>query len=156
MININDYIFTRTQPQKKLRQVSFLSESELLAIKEDTITKMVKDAGRKIGKTRDKRLSISNERRKGNNWNSLVEAVELIRGRLYLDFYVQFGSTDRNTNDLLEDFLQRGSYRGEIHYSDRYDNPQTAYFCYDQSDKAEVVRAIVTEYLYTKYADKLQ
>ena len=155
MTNINQFIFSRTQPQKKLQVIKFLSEAELLSITPSTITRMVKEAGNNMYKSRNKELRISSDRRKGNNWNSEMECIYLVKGKLYLDFYVQYGSTDTNTSEHLETFLQRGEYLGTIEHTDYYGNPQTSYFRYDQSDKARVIRSILEEYVYTKYADKL-
>ena len=84
--NINQIIFTRTQPKKKLEIINSLSEAELMVTTEATITKIVKEAGSRLYKSRDKQLRIGHDRRKGNNWNSTVESVELIKGKLFLDF----------------------------------------------------------------------
>lgn len=154
--NINRSIFSKTQPKKKLVIINSLSEAELLATSEATITKIVKEAGRKMYKSRDKQLRIDYDRRKGNNWNSTVESIELIKGKLFLDFYVQYENTDTNTSEEYDDFFGRGNFRGEIRRLDRYGNGRTYYFCYDESDKARVMRSILLEYIYTKYADKLK
>ena len=89
-----------------------LTEAELLATTEATITKIVKEAGRRMYKSRDKQLRIDYDRRKGNNWNSTVESVELIKGKLFLDFYIQFENTDTNTSEEYDDFFRRGNFRG--------------------------------------------
>ena len=44
--NINQIIFTRTQPKKKLDIINSLTEAELLATTEATITRIVKEVGR--------------------------------------------------------------------------------------------------------------
>ena len=155
-MNINDLIFTRTQPKKKIEAIEKLSADELLSVKEDTVKKIVKETGRKRYKSRDKELYIEYDRRVGNNWNSTVEGVELIRGKLYLDFYVQYENTDTNTSEEYSDVFNGREFRGEIHRSDRYGNGRTYYFCYDCSDKALVMKSILLEYVYTKYADKLK
>lgn len=156
MTNINQFIFSRTQPQKKLQVIKFLSEAELLAINSGAIMRMVKEAGHNMYKSRNKELRISSDRRKGNNWNSVVESVYLVKGKLYVDFYVQYGSTDTNTSEPLETFLHKGEYLGTIEHTDYYGNPQTSYFRYDQSDKARVIRSILEEYVCVKYHDKLK
>ena len=76
--NINQIIFTRTQPQKKVDIINHLTEAELMATTEATITKIVKEVGQRQYKSRDKSLRISYERRSGNNWNASIEAVDLI------------------------------------------------------------------------------
>ena len=154
--NINQIIFTRTQPNKKIEIIKNLTEAELLATTEATITKIVKEAGRRMYKSRDKQLRIDYDRRKGNNWNSTVESVELIKGKLFLDFYIQYENTDTNTSEEYEDFFRRGNFRGEIRRLDRFGNGRTYYFCYDETDKAKVMKSILLEYVYSKYADKLK
>lgn len=154
--NINQIIFSRTQPKKKLEIINSLSEAELMATTEATITKIVKEAGSRLYKSRDKQLRIDYDRRKGNNWNSTVESVELIKGKLFLDFYIQYENTDTNTSEEYEDFFRRGNFRGEIRRLDRFGNGRTYYFCYDETDKAKVMKSILLEYVYSKYADKLK
>jgi hypothetical protein len=154
-MNINELIFSRTQPQKKIDIINALSEDELLSTSEATIKRIVKDAGRRMWKTRDKELRISHERRAGNAWNSLIEAVELIKGRLYLEVYLQYENTDTSTSEEYDDFFRNGNFRGKVRRLDRYGNGRTYYFLYNLSDKASVMKSILLEYVYTKYADKL-
>jgi hypothetical protein len=85
-----------------------------------------------------------------------VEGVELIRGKLYLDFYVQYENTDTNTSEEYSDVINGREFRGEIRRLDGHGNGRTYYFCYDRSDKAKVIKSILLEYVYTKYADKLK
>lgn len=154
-MNINEFIFSKTQPQKKIDTINALSEDELLSTSEATVKRIVKDAGRRMWKTRDKELRISHERRAGNAWNSLIEAVELIKGRLYLEVYLQYENTDTSTSEEYDDFFRNGNYRGEVRRSDRYGNGRTYYFLYNSSDKASVMKSILLEYVFTKYAAKL-
>jgi len=155
-MNVNNFIFTRTQPKKKLEVIEKLSNDELLAVSESTVKKIIKEVGQKRYKSRDKELRIDYDRRVGNNWNSTVESVDLVKGRLYIGFYIQYENTDTNTSDDYEDFFKRGNYRGEIRRLDRYGNGRTYYFCYDESDKARVMKSVLLEYVYSKYADKLK
>ena len=155
-MNINEFIFSRTQPQKKLDIINTLSQDELLSTSETTVLRIVKEAGRKMWKTRDKELRISHERRAGNAWNSLIEAVELIKGRLYLEVYLQYENADTSTSEEYDDFFRNGNYRGEVRRLDRYGNGRTYYFLYNLSDKASVMKSILLEYVYTKYANKLK
>ena len=154
-MNINEFIFSRTQPQKKIDTINALTQDELLSTSEATVKRIVKDAGRRMWKTRDKELRISHERRAGNAWNSLIEAVELIKGRLYLEVYLQYENTDTSTSEEYDDFFRNGNYRGEVRRSDRYGNGRTYYFLYNSSDKASVMKSILLEYVFTKYAAKL-
>ena len=155
-MNVNQFIFTRTQPKKKLEVVEKLSNNELLAVSESTVKKIIKEVGQRRYKSRDKELRIDYDRRCGNNWNSIVESVDLVKERLYVGFYVQYENTDTNTSDDYEDFFKRGNYRGEIRRLDRFGNGRTYYFCYDESDKARVMKSILLEYVYSKYSDKLK
>lgn len=155
-MNINDLIFTRTQPKKKIEAIEKLSADELLSVREDTVKRIVKETGRRMYRSRDKELRIDCDRRKGNNWNSTVEGVGLIRGKLFLDFYVQYENTDTNTSEEYSDVFNGREFHGEIRRSDRYGNGRIYYFCYDRSDKARVMKSILLEYVFTKYADKLK
>ena len=155
-MNVNNFIFTRTQPKKKLEVIEKLSNDELLAVSESTVKKIIQEVGQRRYKSRDKELRIDYDRRVGNNWNSTVESVDLVKGKLYIGFYIQYENTDTNTSDDYEDFFKRGNYRGEIRRLDRFGNGRTYYFCYDESDKAKVMKSILLEYVYSKYADKLK
>lgn len=155
-MNVNNFIFTRTQPKKKLEVIEKLSNDELLAVSESTVKKIIKEVGCRRYRSRDKELRIDYDRRVGNNWNSTVESVDLVKGKLYVGFYVQYSNTDTNTSDDYEDFFKRGNYRGEIRRLDRFGNGRSYYFCYDESDKARVMKSILLEYVYSKYADKIK
>ena len=155
-MNVNNFIFTRTQPKKKLEVIEKLSNDELLAVSESTVKKIIQEVGQRRYKSRDKELRIDYDRRVGNNWNSTVESVDLVKGKLYIGFYIQYENTDTNTSDDYEDFFKRGNYRGEIRRLDRFGNGRTYYFCYDESDKARVMKSILLEYTHCKYADKLK
>lgn len=154
-MNINSIIFSRTQPAKKIEIVNSLSQAELLSITPEAIRRIVKEAGRKIGKTRDREMYIAPERRNGNAWNSTIECVDLIKNKLYIDLYVQYAGTDTTKCEEYEDFFARGNYRGEIKGCDSYGNPRFYYFIYDQEAKANVAKAILLEYIHTKYHNKL-
>lgn len=154
-MDINIELFKRTAPEKKLEIINKLSKGELLNITELTLLRIVKEAGHGKPRSRNKQLFISYEKQAGNNWNSQVEGIELYKGILSLNMYVQYSNTDTNKDANLKDFLRRGEYRGHINYEDRYGNQQTSYFTYDDSDKARVIKSICLEYIYTKYASKL-
>lgn len=154
-MDINKIIFSRTAPSKKVEIVKALSISQLLSITPEAITRMVKETGSGISKSRNKELRISSDLRTGNNWNSEIEGVRLYKGHLSVDFYLQFENTDTNTNDSLENFLNQGDYRGSVIRSDRYGNDCHYYFTYNEADKAEFVKSLLLEYLNRKYKDKL-
>ena len=154
--NINTELFKRYAPKKKLELIEKLGPAELMNVSVATLTRIVKEAGTNMWKSRNKTLRISRERQRGNSWNSMIEAVDLIKGKLSLDVYMQFDNTDSNTSISISSFLCRGESRAEITREDRYGNLQTYYAIYDEGDKQRVIRSILEEYVYTKYADKLK
>lgn len=154
-MDINKFIFSRTAPSKKVGIIENLSQTELLSITPATISKMIKEAGTRLYKCRDKELLISCERRTGNSWNSTIEGVRNYKGNPVLDLYIQYENTDTNTGVSLSDFLKSGDYRGSIVRDDRYGNPRHYYFTYSAADKARFVRQLLLEYLNRKYRDKL-
>lgn len=96
-MDINKFIFSRTAPAKKVEIIENLTQTELLSITPATIVKMVKDAGTRLYKSRDKEMRISAERRTGNDWNSTVEGVRIRKGTPMLDIYIQYENTDNGT-----------------------------------------------------------
>ncbi len=58
-ININNELFKRYAPKKKLEIIENLTSSELLATTPATIERIIKEAGRNQYKSRNKRLFIS-------------------------------------------------------------------------------------------------
>lgn len=155
-VNINVELFKRYAPKKKLDMIEKLGPSELMNVTTATLTRIVKEAGENMWKSRNKTLRISRERQRGNSWNSVIEAVDLIKGKLSLDVYMQYENTDGNTSLSMSSFLSRGDSRAEITRDDRYGNPRTYYAIYNEGDKQRVIRSILEEYVYTKYADKLK
>ena len=153
--NINVELFKRYAPKKKLELINGLSQSELLTTTPETIKRIAKEAGRSIGKSCDKVLHIDQDRRSGNNWNSSVEAIEYINGNLYLNVYFQMDSTDTNICVKHEVFFKGGEYTGTHYTTNRYGDSVPHYFTYDRNDKAGVIKSILLEYVYTKYATKL-
>lgn len=154
-MDINQIIFTRTAPANKVEIVENLTQAELLNILPATIARMVKEAGTRLYKNRDKELRISYERQSGNNWNSTIEGVRNYKGNPMLDPYIQYENTDTSASVSLSDFLCKGDYRGSIVRDDRRGNPRSYYFTYSEADKARFVRQLLLEYLNRKYKDKL-
>lgn len=154
-MDINKIIFSRIAPRKKVEIVENLTQTELLSITSATISKMIKEAGTRLYKSRDKELRISYESRTGNSWNSTVEGVRNCKGNPMLDLYIQYENTDISTSVSLSDFMNSGDYRGSIERDDRYGNPRSYYFTYSSADKARFVRQLLLEYLNRRYKDKL-
>ena len=154
-VNINQELFKRYAPKKKLEIINNLSTSELLNTSTETLMRIVKEAGTRVGSVRSKVLRISSARRSGNNWNSTVEAVEIHRGTLMLDIYVQMDSTDTNHFEPYSNFSKDGNYTGKVFTTNYHGDSVPHYFTYDRRDKAKVIKSILLEYVHTKYADKL-
>ena len=153
-MNINIELFKRYKPDKKVQIIMELTEDELLAITPATVTRIIKEAGTRLYKSRDKRLWIPDQFRTGNHWNSTFIGIELIKGKLYVDLYVQYSNTDTDRSETFSDFFSRGDYRGAIRYDDKYGNPHTDYFTYTPSDKARAIRSLLLEYIQRKYYNK--
>ena len=153
--NINEELFKRYAPKKKLEIINNLTAAELLATTPETVKRIAKEAGTKAGTARSKVLRISSKRRSGNDWNSTVESVEIHRGKLMLDIYVQMDSTDTNHFEPYSNFSKDGNYTGKVFTTNYYGDSVPHYFTYDRQDKAGVIKSILLEYLFTKYADKL-
>ena len=156
MININTELFKRYAPAKKIEIINALTEDELNAVKTETIIRIIKEAGKNKYRSREKRLGILSDRRVGNVWNSIVEAVEMFHNKPYIEFYVQLDDTDTNIMGEWENFIKSGNYRGKCYETNRYGDKVPHYFEYNSKHKAEVVKSILLEYVYTKYADKLK
>lgn len=148
-MNINIELFKRYGARKKLGIINSLTDSELLKTSENTIKRILKEAGHGKPRARDRHLGLSE--RPGNNWNSNVVAINLEKGELWMDIYLQYSNTDTTTCEKLADFFKRGAYRGHIVESDRYGNPQTYYFNYSEEDKARVIKSILHQYISNKY-----
>lgn len=158
MTNINQFIFTRTNPKKKLEVIKALSANEVNMITTQTLIRMVKEAGYSYkARSRNKDLKISGKNRRGNNWNSTVDALCLYKGKLYLDLTVLDDSTDHCTSAEFNEFFRNkyGDYRLSYVDKDEYGNPQTTYAIYDKDDKVAVLRSFMLQYVDSKYADKL-
>lgn len=152
---IDNILFKRIAPAKKLDIVDNFTPAELLAISPATIKRIIREVGRKVGNTRGKELYISRTWRTGNDWNSEVERVGYNTKGLFLYLYAQFNNSDRTVTEAWDKFFQKGQYVGKIEYTDAFDHRQTARFIYDDSEKARVIRRLLMQYLHLKYKAKL-
>lgn len=152
-MNINKIIFSRTAPAKKVGIVKNLTIPELLSINYTTIMRVVKETGTKQSNSRNKTFRMT--RPVSNDWNAEFEGLNLYRGKLFADIYLQYDSTDTNVSVPFEDFLKKGDFRGSTIRTDRYDNPRTHYFTFREIDKAIVLGRLLMDYLNRKYKDKL-
>lgn len=152
-MNINKIIFSRTAPAKKVGIVKNLTIPELLSINYATILRVVKETGTKQSNSRNKTFSMSNS--VSNDWNAEFQGLNLYRGKLLADIYLQYDSTDTNVIVPFEDFLKKGDFRGSTTRTDQFGNPQTDYFTFREIDKAIVLGRLLMDYLNRKYKDKL-
>ena len=154
--NINLELFKRYAPKRKLEIIASLSQEEILALTPATIIRMVREAGEFHYKSkRDKKLCVRRVIRKGNEWNSEFTGVDLLKGKLYVNLYVQYDNTDTEDCISYDEFMRdKERFRGTIKTTDRYDNPQTYYYFYDNDDRARAIRSLLYEYVYRKYLDK--
>lgn len=92
-----------------------------------------------------KEFRIKRERRPGNHWNSTIDGIYMSNGRLCVDVYVQNSSTDTNTSEYYRDLLT-STETGWV-------DSRLGHVSYFMKDKAEAVRAILSEYVYYKYLE---
>ena len=158
--NINNIIFTRTAPKKKLEIINSLSQGELLAITYPTILRIIKEAGHgDSNKTRCKfkTLYLSGAT---NDWNSKVRNIyNSKKDEVYLSVYIQGDDTDTHTFPKLKDFLDNRYEEqclGKLHESFRNGYEHDVPANYNRTDRARVIRAILTAYVKNKYEDKLK
>ena len=111
-MNINIELFKRYKPDKKVQIIMELTEEELLAITPATVTRIIKEAGTRLYRSRDKRLWIPDQFRTGNHWNSTFNGVELIKGKLYVSLYVQYSNTDTDPTPPTTSFSQEEIIEG--------------------------------------------
>lgn len=158
--NINIELFKRYAPKKKLEIINALTENELWAITNNTILRIIKEAGRgDSNKTRCKykTLFLSDA---GNNWNSKVTNIYNWKNdEVYLSVYIQGDDTDTYVTYKLKDFLDNKNEElclGYIEesFSNGYSHKKTAN--YDRADRARVIRAILTAYIENKYESKFK
>lgn len=157
--NINVELFKRYAPKKKLEIINSLSESELLSISYTTILRIIKKAGKgDSGKARNKfkTLFLSDA---GNDWNSNVTSIwNGKKDVVYLSVYIQGDDTDTYADYKLKDFLDNRYENlclGKLHESFRNGYEHDVPANYSRTDRAEVIKAILTAYIKNKYNKKL-
>lgn len=152
--NINIELFKRYQPSRKREIIESLTTAELFAVTEDTVKRIIKEAGRALYRSRDKELRLSSEYATGNSWNSTIETVSLSRNRLYIHLYIQMDSTDTTIIDEWSTFFKRGEYVGKAFETNRYGDKIPNYCRYSEDDKARFMRSLLYQYVQTKQQKK--
>lgn len=157
--NINNELFRRYAPKRKLEIISSLSENELLSITSKTVLRIIKEAGKgdsSKSKNRFKTLFLDDA---GNRWNSSVTSIwNGKKNEVMLSVYIQGDDTDTYTGYKLKDFLDNRYEKqclGKLHESFRNDYEHDVPANYDRADRARVIKAILTAYIKNKYNDKL-
>lgn len=159
-MDINKFLFTKTAPKKKLAVINTLSQGELLSITYSTVLRIIKEAGRgDSSKTRCKFKTLFLENA-GNKWNSKVISIfNSKKDEVYMSVYIQGDDTDTYDFPNLKDFLDNRYEEqclGRLHESFRNGYEHDIPANYNRTDRARVVRAILTAYVKTKYAGKLK
>ena len=158
--NINQFIFTRTAPKKKLEVIENLSQSELLSITYATVLRIIKEAG--LGDTNKTRCKFKTLFLSGatNNWNSKVRNIyNSKKDEVYLSVYIQGDDTDTDVSYKLREFLDNRYEKqclGHLEelFSNGYEHKVPAN--YDREDRARVIKAILVAYIENKYSEKLK
>lgn len=132
---------TKEQAFEQIEKINKMSDSDVIAFGKKHINGIIDDGGDKYGWYR-----ISTERRKGNNWNSLVEGVYRSNGKLFVDIYFQDDSTDTNDSEYFDTFFSSAS---NVRVTSRIGS---AMYSYDE--RADVMRSILIDYLYWKVIDR--
>ena len=107
-MNINVEIFKRYSPEEENRNHQQAYSSRAFHGGICDLVRVVKEAGYGRDKSRSKDLNIHPDRRKGNNWDSLVERLSWCNGKLYVDVYFQYENTDTTVCVIAQEFFSRG------------------------------------------------
>lgn len=133
---------TKEQAFKQIENINKMSDGDVIAYGKKHINGIMDDAANEYGQYR-----ISNDRRKGNNWNSLVEGLYRSKqGKLFVDIYFQGGSTDCNDSEYFNTFFSSAS---NVRVTSRIGSATYSY-----SERADVMRSILIDYLYWKVIDR--
>lgn len=139
-IDINKFLFGRTNPTKKIEVINSLSLSDLRKTTPATILRIISECKNDNGN-----FWIDSDRRAGNNWNSTIEHLYIYGNRPMLMLYVQDDSTDTSTSVSYTEFNSCNGYRGSCRLGS---------FRYDADEVANVIRCILAEYIYYTYIEK--
>lgn len=159
-MDINNFLFTRTAPNKKLAVINTLSQGDLLSVTYKTILRIIKEAG--VGDSNKTRCKFKTLYLSGatNDWNSKVRNIyNSKKDEVYLSVYIQGDDTDTEVSYKLRDFLDNRYEEqclGKLDESFRNGYEHKVPANYDRSDRAGVIKAILTAYIENKYADKLK
>lgn len=134
-----EILFGQLEPKKKLEMIMAIPTNELLSYSMiDVMKRIIQECGEEKNV-----FHIKGDRQPGNNWNSTITDIQLYNGRLVVGVYIQSYSTDTDTTQDYHDILI-GTERS-------YVDSRLGRVCYHSDDKANAVRAILSEYVYYKH-----
>ena len=133
---------TKEQAFEQIEKINKMSDSDVIAFGKKHVNGIMDDAANEYGQYR-----ISNDRRKGNNWNSLVEGLYRNKeGKMFVDIYFQGDSTDCNDSEHFDTFFSSAS---NVRVASRIGSATYSY-----GERADVMRSILIDYLYWKVIDR--
>ena len=147
-MDINNFLFTRTAPKKKLAVINTLSQGDLLSVTYKTILRIIKEAG--VGDSNKTRCKFKTLYLSGatNDWNSKVRNIyNSKKDEVYLSVYIQGDDTDTEVSYKLRDFLDNRYEEqclGKLDESFRNGYEHKVPANYDRADRARVIKAILT------------
>lgn len=159
-MDINNFLFTRIAPKKKLAVINTLSQGDLLSVTYKTVLRIIKEAG--VGDSNKTRCKFKTLYLSGatNDWNSKVTNIyNWKKDEVYLSVYIQGDDTDTEVSYKLRDFLDNRYEEqclGKLDESFRNGYEHKVPANYDRSDRARVIKAILTAYIENKFAEKLK
>ena len=149
--NINLELFKRYAPKKKLEIIESLTQEELLAITTASITRIVREVGNKKSKEY-KTFRVRDEFRAYNFWNVYFIGIDLIKGKPWLFFCIDNSNTGNEDCPICDGFIK---IKSPTYYSSYMESIQNCSDFYDNNARARAIKSLLLEYVYTKYADKL-
>jgi hypothetical protein len=141
MASLENILFDNGDFNEKKSYIERMAPIELMSVNKSVIKSIVEKCDK------NGRMWISPKLRVGNHWNSLVEAVDLIDGNVYLIIYIQNTKTDTSTSEKFDTFFRSGKY-----YS--CDNNLKEAVGYSEKAKAEVMRSILMECVCRLFSDE--
>lgn len=155
-MNINLELFKRYKPENKVAIIEKLTDSEVLATRESTILRIIKETGRGDSrKARSKFKTLSLNHRVGNSWNSTVESIyNWKKDEIFMSVYIQGDDTDTNVEVSIKKLLNSSDTEiefGSFEESYLHSSSRLIHARYDRVDRAKVVREILNSYVHSKY-----
>ena len=155
-MNVNEEIFKRYRPEKKLEMIKNFTHAELFGITKKTILRIIKEVGEgEASKERSKFKRLPLENRVGNSWNSVVETIyNWKKDEVYMEVYIQGDDTDTTDTCRIDDFINvryETVTCAKLHeyFRDGYEHTMVAN--YNRDDRAKVIREILNTYVHRKY-----